>query len=404
MAGSVTGVGTTYGLPNYHGELFSLTPSDTPLLSAIGGLTGGKKTDSVEFEWQTYDLRNPSARSRLEGAQAPTAEQRVRANVTNVLEIHQEKVDVSYTRQATVGQYATPGSAPYHSMGGVTNPVGAELDWQTVQAIKQIGLDVNFAFINGTKVNPTSNVTARATGGLLSSISTNVPTTKATSTITGLSTATDTITETSTGLANNDKIIFSAVGDCTNIVVGRVYYVVSKSTNAFKVATSLGGSALTLGLSTTNVAYFLPWTTTLTTTVVDDLAQMAYDNGGLAEQATAALLVNSRQKRAITAAWAAAYQKTDPITGNIGGVNVTQLDTDFGVLNIMLDRHMPQDAIAVVSLEHLAPVFLEVPGKGVFFEEVLAKTGASDGVQIYGEVGLMFGNERAHALQRGLAV
>ena len=39
MAG-VSGIGTTFNLPNYHGELFSVTPSDTPLLSAIGGLTG----------------------------------------------------------------------------------------------------------------------------------------------------------------------------------------------------------------------------------------------------------------------------------------------------------------------------------------------------------------------------
>jgi hypothetical protein len=47
-------------------------------------------------------------------------------------------------------------------------------------------------------------------------------------------------------------------------------------------------------------------------------------------------------------------------------------------------------------------VFLETPGKGHFFEEPLAKTGASDEVQIYGEIGLEYGKETAHGLYRGL--
>jgi hypothetical protein len=35
--------GTTFNLPNFVGELFELTPADTPFLSAIGGLTGGNR-------------------------------------------------------------------------------------------------------------------------------------------------------------------------------------------------------------------------------------------------------------------------------------------------------------------------------------------------------------------------
>ncbi|MEU7366631.1 polysaccharide deacetylase family protein [Streptomyces hygroscopicus] len=49
----ITGMATTFDLPNYAGELFALTAADTPLLSAIGGLTGGGMTSGVEFEWQT---------------------------------------------------------------------------------------------------------------------------------------------------------------------------------------------------------------------------------------------------------------------------------------------------------------------------------------------------------------
>ena len=40
--GAVSGLGDSYDLPNFVGELFNITPSDTPFLSAIGGMTGGK--------------------------------------------------------------------------------------------------------------------------------------------------------------------------------------------------------------------------------------------------------------------------------------------------------------------------------------------------------------------------
>lgn len=401
MAG-ITGMGTTFNLPNYVGELLGLTPTDTPLLSAIGGLTGGGMTTGVEFEWQTFDLRDPSQRVRVEGAAAPTSEERVRANVRNVCQVHQEKVSVSYTKQAATGQLATPSSAPYRSAPG-ENPVGNELNWQVQQALKSVALDVNWSFINGQYANPTTNSSPRKTKGLLQAITTN-KISKAASTVTGLSSSTDTIAETGTALANGDKIVFTSTGDATNIVAGRVYYVVSKATDSFKVATSTGGTALTLGTSTSNIDYIKPWTTALTTDVISDMVQAAYDSGGMSEQDTATLLCNSVQKRAVTKAFASAYGQYRETSRNMGGVNVTTIETDFGQLNVMMDRHMPQDALAAVSMEQLRPVFLNVPGKGAFFEEPLAKTGSSDDVQLYGEIGLQYGNERAHAQLRGLAV
>ncbi|WP_432131260.1 SU10 major capsid protein [Streptomyces tendae] len=399
MAG-ITGMGTTFDLPNYAGELFALTPADTPLLSAVGGLTGGGMTSGIEFEWQTYDLRDPSQRTRVEGATAPTAEERVRANVRNVVQIHQEKVSVSYTKQATFGQLATPSAAPYRGVDGA-NPVTNELDWQVAQALKSIALDVNYSFINGSYANPATNATARKTRGLLTAISTN-RIAKGTS-VTGASSATDTVTSTGHGLADGAEIVFTNTSTATGIVAGRVYFVDAIDTNTFKVSTSTGGSPITLG-TTSGLVYTVPWSTTLTSDHVSDLLQLAYDNGGISEQETATLIVNSRQKRALTHAYADAYGKFQETSRNVGGVAVNTIVTDFGTLNVMLDRHMPQDTIAAVSLEQLMPVFLNVPGKGVMFEEPLAKTGASDEVQIYGEVGLKYGNERAHAVMTGLAV
>jgi hypothetical protein len=53
-------------------------------------------------------------------------------------------------------------------------------------------------------------------------------------------------------------------------------------------------------------------------------------------------------------------------------------------------------ASSVALHNELAPVFLRVPGRGFLVAEPLAKTGASDRFQIYGEVGLRYGNERSH--------
>lgn len=401
MAG-ITGIGTTFNLPNYHGELFALTPADTPLLSAIGGLTGGGQTTATEFEWQTYDLRDPnqSNRVRLEGATAPGAEERVRANVRNVCQIHQEKVSVSYTKQAAVGQIATPQAAPFRGVDG-TNPVTNELDWQVQQAIKSIALDVNWSFINGVYSNPTSNAAPRQTQGLLNAIQAN-RTDKSSVSYTGATSATDTITVTH-ALSNGDKVIFDNTDVATGIVAGRTYYVVAVSTTvSFKVAKTAGGTPITLGTAA-NIALHKPSTTATSVDDINVFVQGIFDNGGLSGMPV--FLVNSSQKLGITKAYASAYGQAHGLISSgerVGGVAVDKVVTDFGDFGIMLDRNMPQDSIAAVTLDQLRPVFLNTPGKGVFFEEALAKTGASDDVQIYGEIGLEFGSERNHGLLRGL--
>ena len=68
----------------------------------------------------------------------------------------------------------------------------------------------------------------------------------------------------------------------------------------------------------------------------------------------------------------------------------------------MYKRQLPADALTVVSLDQIQPVFTNIPQKGVLFEEDLAKTGSSDKTQIYGEIGLKYGNEAAHGVIRGL--
>ncbi|MGV8973365.1 MAG: SU10 major capsid protein [Rhodoglobus sp.] len=396
----ITGIGTTFNLPNYHGELFQISPTDTPLLSLSGGLGGGKQTDSPAFEWQTEDLRDPEIRPRLEGAAAPTAESRVRANVENVVQIFHEAVETSYTKQAATGQYATPASAPFYSASGEPNPINAEHAHQVVNALKTIARDVNFSFWHGRLVKPTTNATARATRGLLQAITTNRV---AVGEILNASAATDTITGTH-ALAVNDRVVFTDVGVATAIRVDRAYWVQSVSTTvSFKVSATQGGAAIVIGTATVSA---IKAGTTLTVDALGSLMQGVFDNGGISESGTATLFTPSRQKLGLTKAYASAYGATNALvnTRDVGGFSVDTIVTDFGTMNVVIDRALPPDALVVASLEQIEPVFLSVPGKGVLFEEELAKVGASDRSQIYGEIGLKYGSQLAHGVIRGLAV
>ncbi|MGB3413169.1 MAG: DUF5309 family protein [Microbacteriaceae bacterium] len=392
MAG-ITGQGTTFNLPNYVGELFNVSPSETPILSAIGGLTGGEETKSPEFEWQEEDLRDSEEnRSRLEGANAPDGDARVRRNVKNIVERHQETVDVSYTKQAATGQHAGVNNDQ-------NNPVTNEMDHQIELALKAKAVDIELSFLMGQKHVPANNTEAPKTGGLIQAINTNVI--NLGEAHDGLTAATDTITEVATTLANGDAVRFTSVGVATAIRLNRVYYVVAKATDSFKVSATKGGAAITIGTATVSLRKVT--TAGSTKDTYDELFEKVFQSGGLGDE-TATIVVGPRQKRNLSTAYANAYGKYQEESRNVGGVNFTTIMSDFGTFNVLLNRWTPQDAFIVSTLSQLSPVFLNIPNKGHFFEEPLAKVGSSDRVQIYGEVGLKWGNERAHGIIRDLPV
>ena len=264
--------------------------------------------------------------------------------------------------------------------------------------------DVNYTFWHGKYNKPSDNTTARQTRGLFQAITSNAQVADASNVLTvGASAATDTVTATH-NLVADDKVVFTDVGASTTIVPGRAYWVKSVSTTAsFKIAATKGGAAITVGTATVSF-YGVKAATVITPDLIGNLLQSVYDNGGISEQGTATIFVPSGQKRAMTKAYATGNVGAQLLGGtrNVGGVSVDTIITDFGTLNVAIDRALPADALAVLSLEQIDPVFLAIPGKGVLFEEELAKTGASDKTQIYGEIGLSYGNERSHGVIRGL--
>jgi hypothetical protein len=358
MAG-ITALGTTYNLPNYTGQLFQLTPADTPFFSAIGGLNGGGQTTDTEFEWEVFDLRTMAQPAVLEGQDAPTEQGRVRAQVKNVVQIHHETIGVSYTKQAATGRKAGLAN------DGV-NPVLDEVDWQLIQMLKQMTRDANYSLINGVYQLPSDNTTARKTRGLFAAVTTNALDGSATvpnGAGASATAATDLIAATGHGLAVNDQINFTSVGAATPLTTNTVYYVSSDTftANSFKVSTTRGGTAVNI---TVDGTVTFRKRQVLTKALIDDLMQAAYDNGGLTEGDASTLLVSSAQRRAVSSAYATAGNYvTKELAGNIGGVRVDRIDTDFGPINVMLDRAVPADKLAVVSMEQCRPVFLEIPAR-----------------------------------------
>jgi hypothetical protein len=134
----------------------------------------------------------------------------------------------------------------------------------------------------------------------------------------------------------------------------------------------------------------------LTKTLVDQLLRTMYANGAIFK--TMVIWVNAFQKQAISSLYSYA-----PMDRNIGGVNLKQLETDFGSIAIAMDRFMPTDTVLVAEMSAIQPVFQPVPEKGNFFYETLAKTGASENGQLYGQFGIDHGANQLHGTLTGLA-
>lgn len=88
---------------------------------------------------------------------------------------------------------------------------------------------------------------------------------------------------------------------------------------------------------------------------------------------------------------------------NVGGVNIEQIETDFGRFGIVLNRFMPTDDILLAEMSEISPVFQPVPGMGNFFYEQLSKIGAAESGQIFGQIGLNHGPAFLHGTLTGLA-
>lgn len=316
---AVAGQGQTFNLPNYHGELFTVSPTETPLLSAIGGLNGARVVQSTLFEWQTIDRRTGTANNAaLEGAAAPAGVARSRANVQNVVEIHQSAVEVTYTKQAARGNFSGANIAPLP-----TDAFIDEVSLQTTAELQSMALDVEQSFLTGTFSNPANNATARHTQGVL-------------------------------GVA--------------------------------ATVSANGGVARALSVD-----------------IITAHLQAMFNAGAKLPQDSTVLMLGAAQKVALTKAYTAVPGTFLPQSQTTFGASAERIVTPLGTFAVMLNRWMPAGQIGVIDLSVCRPVFLQIGNKGTLFLEPLAKVGASDKYQLYGEIGLDYGPATEHGLIKDLA-
>ena len=160
---------TSFGVLNYSGMLFNRGNTRTPLSSIIGG--HAKTTNHVEFvTGQEYTGGGAGSQPEIsENASltAPDASIVTREQKTNVTQIFQEAVGISYAKQSNMGTLSGVNIANQQA-----NPMN-ELDFQVAAKMQKIARDIEYTFINGTYNKATSDNTVNKTRGLVPAITTN---------------------------------------------------------------------------------------------------------------------------------------------------------------------------------------------------------------------------------------
>jgi hypothetical protein len=91
-----------------------------------------------------------------------------------------------------------------------------------------------------------------------------------------------------------------------------------------------------------------------------------------------------------------------PASRNVNGIDVSEIITPFGNVGVYLGECLPEGTALLLNFDVIAPVHQPVPGKGNFFMEKLAITGAGEKHQIFGQMGLDHGPEWYHGKITGI--
>lgn len=299
------GTASSFSVPNFSGMLFAKGMQKTPFSTMIGARP--LVTNHVEFtcgqEYNTEAGEQPEI-SETASLTAPKPEIVTRSQLTNVTQIFQKTVSISYGKQSNMGTLQGINVA-----GQQANP-NDELSFQVSRRMAKIAQDIEYTFLNGKYQKATTDAEANQTRGLLTAIATNV--------------------------------------------------------------LDLGNKPLTYWL----VAEGLKC-------IHDQGANT--DNIVLGVDATTMLQLNlDAQQNQLTIV---------PLGREINGIKLSTVVTPLGVVAVALLDTLPAGTATLFDPSIMAPVHQMVPGKGNFFLEQLARTGAGETYQIFGQIGLDHGPE-----------
>ena len=308
---------------NFHGELYTASPTQTPLLSMAGGLTGGKITPNFEFPTSIRYALPAANQNKVVTETAslglPDNANVRRADEFNTCQIHHYDVDVSYKALSNNNRLELIGT---HGTGNVESNVDNEVNWQIARRLEEMATDIEWSFVQGQyAAAPAATDTAQTRG------------------------------------------FAGAAGVCQTLN---------------------GGTSTLLGapLSLDNVNAFL-------------LAM--YDSGAMFKNMI--FYCGGAVKQQLTNIYGFAPQDR-----NVGGLNIQQVETDFGAIGVVLSRFAPAQTLLAIEMDVVAPVFQEVPGKGTVFYEEVSRIGASVRGQIFGQVGFDHGPAWAHGELRNITI
>lgn len=155
--------------PNYSGMLFNKGNTKTPFSTMIGSKR--KYTNHTEFvtgqEFETAEGSQPEI-SESASLTAPDASVIKREQKTNVTQIFQESVGISYGKMSNMGTLNGLNVA-----GQQANPISEE-DFQVAAKMAKIGQDIEYTFINGVYQKSTGDTVANKSRGLLEAITSNI--------------------------------------------------------------------------------------------------------------------------------------------------------------------------------------------------------------------------------------
>lgn len=306
---------TSFGVLNYSGMLFDKGNSETPFSSLIGG--NAKTTDHVEFvTGQEYTSGGGSqpAISETASLTAPDATVITRTQKTNVTQIFQYSVGISYAKQSNMGTLSGVNIANQSA-----NPIN-ELDFQVAQKIKECKNDIEYTFINGAYNKATSDATINKTRGMVTAITSNVK-----------------------AMAGAQLGIWDV---------------------ADLLKTIRAGNAPAEGL--------ILW--------CDATTYMQVNGDAVANGMT-----------------------VFEADRTINGIRVSRVITPIGEVFLRIGKYLPSGTALLINPSVIGPVYQPVPGKGNFFLEPLAKTGAGEKYQLFGQIGLDHGPEWYHGKFTGIA-
>lgn len=295
--------------------LFNKGNTRTPFLSMISGKT--KYTGSVEFvlgqEYTSAEGDIPSI-SETASLTAPKASYITRSQKTNVTQIFQDAVAISYAKMSNMKTLSGINVA-----GQEANPLN-ELDFQVANKMKTLARSIEKTFIQGKFNKATTDAEVNKTRGI-------------------------------------DEAIVSNVIDA-------------------------GEKAIDIWL-------------------VNELVEKIDKSNGDISNLT--LWVNNTTLNQINGNAVEMGVEVGAFRTNEYGIQIRDLYLPTTTVHIAQGQFIPDGTAYLLNFDTIAPVEQPVPGKGNFFLEPLAKTGAGEKYQLFGQIGLDYGNEAFHGKITGLS-